>query len=317
MLLQKAFGVVGILSVMALSAPAQKAHLSSVERISVVNDNPLQIQIQTSRPPAAQTQMVSNPDRLVIDIPDSVPGPGLHPLAINRADVGRVRFSRYSANPAVTRVVVDLNSPEWYRVEPNASGLVISLGGAEHASVGPEIGWVSGKASTVQIAPVSLKRAASRESITNEVRVEYANGQLAIHASDATLSEVLFQIQKITGAEIAIPAGTERERVAADFGPGTASEVLGELLNGTGLNFVVVGSPADPNRLRNVILTRKTGEADPPSAFESANEQQVFSAPVIEPDNNPDASGAPPENAQPQQQQPGQPIAPPPEVVPN
>ena len=59
--------------------------------------------------------------------------------------------------------------------------------------------------------------AANAQTPVKGVRVQFATGQLEIHAHDATLSEVLFQIQKQTGAEIAIPAGTEQERVFVDL----------------------------------------------------------------------------------------------------
>jgi len=303
-----------LIALLAASAAAQRGPVS-VEKVSLLSQNPLQIQIQTSRPAAPQVQMVANPDRLVIDIPNSAPAAGLRGLPLMRADARAVRVSQYSTNPAVTRVVVDLNAPEWYRVTPNAAGLVVSLGnsGEKATNEGPAIGWVSSKTGIVHAAPVALKRAAaSRTASANGATVQFANGQLTIHANNATLSEVLFQIQKITGAEIAIPAGTEQDRVAADFGPGTASEVMGELLNGTGLNFVVVGSAADPNQLRSVILSRKTGGSDPPSAFSAPGEPQA-SGPVIEPDN-PEISGPPPESAP---QQPQTNNGPPPEVVPN
>lgn len=304
-----------MIAVLVASAPAQRGSPASVEKLSLLSQNPLQIQIQTSRPAAPRVQMVANPDRLVIDIPNSAPGVGLRGLPLKRADVRAVRISQYSMNPAVTRVVVDLNAPEWYRVTPNAAGLVVSFGnnGAKAADEEPAIGWVSSTGKGAHAAPVVLRRAAVSHSATaNGATVQFANGQLTIHAHNATLSEVLFQIQKITGAEIAIPAGTEQDRVAADFGPGTASEVMGELLNGTGLNFVVVGSAADPNQLRSVILSRKTGGTDPPSAFSAASEPQA-SAPVIEPDN-PEISGPPPENAP---QQPQTNNGPPPEQIPN
>jgi hypothetical protein len=102
--------------------------------------------------------------------------------------------------------------------------------------------------------------AASVPRPVNGVMVDFADGMLTIHAANATLSEILFQIQKKTGAEIAIPAGTEQDRVAADFGPGSPSEVLSQLLNGSGLNFVVVGSESDPKKLRSVLLSRKGPE---------------------------------------------------------
>ena len=115
---------------------------------------------------------------------------------------------------------------------------------------------------------------ARRSAPVNGVSVDFADGMLSIHANNASLSEVLFQIQKKTGAEIAIPAGTEQERVAADFGPGTPSDVLSQLLNGSGLNFVVVGSESDPNALRSVLLSPKGPNIPTPT--------QPYSAPVAQ-----------------------------------
>jgi AMIN domain len=292
----------------AASVAAQRGSVLTVEKVSVLNGSPFQLQIRTSRPSVPQVQMVSNPDRLVIDIPNSAPGLSLRGLPISRDEVRGVRVSRYSDRPPTTRVVVDLNAPEWYRVAPNDSGLLVTLGsGSEGKASAPAIGWLSTRTANRHTAPAVLRKAAVTASPSvNGVTVQFASGLLTIHARNATLSEVLFQIQKITGAEIAIPSGTEQEHVASDFGPGTPSEVLGELLNGSGLNFVVVGSASDPNQLRSVILSRYTGGPDPPSAFASADEAQV-SAPVIEP-GIPDPSEPPPENAPPQPQ----PSSPPP-----
>ena len=186
-----------------------------------------------------------------------------------------MRTGVFSASPLVSRVVVDLTSPQWYQVAPDASGLLVTLGNEQQGANGPTatIGWVSTKTSSASVTTQPAKLVAGRvvsspkPVLTNGVNVQFAAGQLTIHAGNASLSEVLYQIQKKTGAEVAIPSGTEQERVAADFGPGTPSEVLAELLNGSGLNFVVIGSPSDPNTLRSVILTRKSGSVDPPRSF--------------------------------------------------
>jgi hypothetical protein len=274
-----------LLALLAVPVGAQSKHPASVEKISVVGENPFRLQIQTSLPLTPQVQMVSSPERLVIDLPNSTPGAALRRIAVNRGEVIGVRSSLHSQKPAVTRIVVDLNTPQWYRVVPDASGLLISVGGQAQGSadVQSTIGWVSTKSETggqeqiakaqivkTQTAPAVLKAVNStfrRPPIVNGVSIQFANGALSIHCNNATLSEVLFQIQKVTGAEIAIPSGTEQQKVAGDFGPGTASEVLGDLLNGSGLNFVVVGSESDPNMLRSVILSRKDGDTDAPVAF--------------------------------------------------
>jgi hypothetical protein len=77
---------------------------------------------------------------------------------------------------------------------------------------------------------------------------------LSIHAVKATLAQVLFEVQRQTQADIAIPAGAEQEEVIADLGPASARDVLGALLNGSSYNFIFVGSEA---RLERVILTQR------------------------------------------------------------
>lgn len=303
-------------AVLVVSAAAQTGRVS-VGRISVLSDSPLQLQVQLSKPASTQVQMVSSPERLVIDIPNSFPGSGFRGMSINRGEVRGVRVSQYSTRPPVTRVVVDLNSPQWYRVVPNAAGLLVSLGSdrAIGESVQPAIGWVSSKTSS-QRTPVVRQAVATQAQKTNGVTVVFSRGLLTVHAANATLSEVLFQIQKQTGAEIAIPAGTEQERVAADFGPGTPSAVMGELLNGTGLNFVVVGSASDANQLRSVILSRKTGGVDPPAYQEASFAPPPPTAPVIDATQVANATPPPPPDPEQDPAQP-QPHDPPPDTAPN
>ena len=258
-----------------------------VNKLSIVADNPFQFHIDTTAQAVPQAQMIEGPDRLVIDFPNAEPGSTLHRLTVNRGAVRAVRAGLYSRQPRVTRVVVDLTLPQWYRIVPDASGVMVTIGGGASAPSDPgaTIGWVSTK-SPVQIAKSSQqttitkgKATASvpRAAVVNGVSVDFAGGMLTIHANNSTLSEILFQIQKKTGAEIAIPSGTEQDRVAADFGPGTPSEVLSQLLNGSGLNFVVVGSEADPHVLRSVILSRKGSDEDNPAAF-----SQPYTPPVAQ-----------------------------------
>ncbi len=290
------------------SSQAQTGRSSSVGKISVLSNNPLQFQIQISAAVVPRTHIVSDPERLVIDIPNALPGPGLHGTAIHGGEAKGIRVSLFSTVPPVTRIVVDLNRPQWYRVAPDASGLLVSLG-ADPEMAGdtqPTIGWVSAKVSprSNQAGPFSVKKSSAKQNSaagTRALSVQFTNGLLTIHANGATLSEVLFQVQKQTGAEMAIPSGTEQERVAADFGPGPAEEVLGDLLNGSGLNFVLVGSESDSNRLRSVILSRNSGGPVEPARFVPPP-YSPSTAENTEP-QNPEPVPPPPDdnNAQPQQ----------------
>jgi AMIN domain len=84
--------------------------------------------------------------------------------------------------------------------------------------------------------------------------VNFLNGLLSIRSDKATLAQVLYEVQRQTHAEIAIPAGAEQEQVAADLGPAPARDVLGTLLNGSPYNFIFVGKEST---LEQVILTRR------------------------------------------------------------
>jgi len=86
------------------------------------------------------------------------------------------------------------------------------------------------------------------------VTVTFENGMLRIRAEKATLAQVLFEVQRQTQAEIAIPAGAEQEEVVADLGPAPARDVLASLLNGSPYNFIFVGNELS---LERVILTRR------------------------------------------------------------
>lgn len=87
-------------------------------------------------------------------------------------------------------------------------------------------------------------------------KVSYEGGLLAISAQNSTLSEILRDVRKLTGASIEIPQGAS-ERVVADLGPGAPRDVLALLLNGTSFNYVMLGSSSDPKAVSSVILMAK------------------------------------------------------------
>lgn len=88
-------------------------------------------------------------------------------------------------------------------------------------------------------------------------KVGYQGGLLTIAAQNSTLGEILRDVRKLTGASIDIPPGSGAERVVAYLGPGAPRDVLAALLNGTSLNYVMLGSSSDPTMVSSVILTPK------------------------------------------------------------
>lgn len=109
--------------------------------------------------------------------------------------------------------------------------------------------------------------------------VSFQGGQLTISAQNSTLGDILSAVKAQTSATIDLP-GNAPERVVGHFGPGPARDVLTSLLNGTHFNYLLLGSPTDPNALDRVILMAKSTSAaessPPPSEQPSAYNQTVY-----------------------------------------
>jgi hypothetical protein len=92
------------------------------------DDHDLDVEITATKPIIPRTQTVTDPDRLIVDLPEARPGAGLQKIPVNRGELRSVRVGLLSANPPITRVVLDLTAPIDYRVSPLANTIVVKLG---------------------------------------------------------------------------------------------------------------------------------------------------------------------------------------------
>ncbi len=95
-------------------------------------------------------------------------------------------------------------------------------------------------------------------------QVSFKDGQLTIIARNSSLGAILHDVQMQTGAGIDIP-GNPSDRVVGQFGPGPAREVLASLLNGSHFNYVLLGSPQNPNVLQRIVLLAKSSTSEEPT----------------------------------------------------
>jgi hypothetical protein len=119
--------------------------------------------------------------------------------------------------------------------------------------------------------------------------VTYRDGQLTITARNASLGDVLRAVSTETGAVIEFPAERAGEHFFAQAGPGPVRDVLAKLFNGSGFNYVLLGSPSNPNLLQRMILTN----ASQPTA---SSPSQLSSRPPIPPPQT--AAAAEPETSE-------------------
>jgi hypothetical protein len=264
----------------------------------------VEIEVEASDRVAPQTRVLTDPDRLVIDFPNAIPGAQLRSQSVDRGQVIAIRVGLFQAKPPVTRIVLDLKAAQSYQVFPYGRTVMIKVTGSEPvaASAGSSPNLVATNYTT-HVEPASAPAPPEPELI-----VSYRDGLLGIRANKATLSEVLTAIQQRTGADISSAPGAEQERVVADIDPAPAPEVLARLLNGSKFNFLIVSAASDARKLERVILTERTeGYIAPvPMPEDDPVAQEV--APGPEPPNVVPAPMPPPPqpNPEPQPPQPNQ-----------
>jgi hypothetical protein len=287
----------------ALLAPLVVQAQSSVRTVKVLGaKDAVEIEVEASDRIVPQTQVLTGPDRLVIDFPNAVPSKQLRSQSVDRGEVKDVRVGLFQGNPPVTRVVLDLKTAQSYQVFPNGHTVIIKVMGSGDTSAGVDSPPAEPGARAGLVA-AHYTAGAERVSIENSTKplleVSFREGQLGIRAHKVTLSQVLFAVQQRTGAEVSIAAGAEQETVTVDLAPGPAPEVLARLLNGSKFNFLILSAASDPRQLDRVILSpRAEGAIMPAPAIEVQNDAAVDNDASPEP-------GAQPINTAPIQNPPG------------
>jgi len=233
---------------------------TSVRNIKVLGaKDAVEIEVESSDRVVPQTQVLTGPDRLVIDFPNATPGSQLRSQSVDRGQVKDVRIGLFQSKPPVTRLVLDLKTAQSYQVFPYGRTVMIKItGGGADTSARAEDYAPPQQPTRPGLVIANYVAGAERVRIDPPkpaLEVSFRDGMLAIHSNKATLSEVLYAVQQRTGAEVSIAAGAEQEKVVADLGPAPAAEVLAHLLNGSKFNFLILNAANDPRQLDRVILT--------------------------------------------------------------
>src|SRR6267154_343575 len=110
-----------------------------IGKISVARGSDgLNIEISGSGPMTAKTMKLTHPNRVVVDIPNSVLQGRAREIPVNSNDVKRVRVARYQEG--TTRAVVDMAQMRDFQVVPDGNKLVVQLRESSTASPAPQPG---------------------------------------------------------------------------------------------------------------------------------------------------------------------------------
>src|SRR5581483_4310114 len=121
------------------------SNLASVTAVSAARQGEdVRIEIALSGIVTPSVSTAKNPDRLIIDLPNSTPGLKQSTVAVNSGSVRGVRVALHNATPPITRVVVDLKQAQPYVVTPEANRVIVTISPAVEKSRGAPAAAVSG-----------------------------------------------------------------------------------------------------------------------------------------------------------------------------
>jgi len=128
--------------------------------------------------------------------------------------------------------------------------------------------------------------------------VTYSGGQLKVVGHGARLGQILETIKALTGIALEVPQESADNQIFDEVGPAPARQALMQLLDGTRLNYVILSSSEDPQRVKELILTaqtsmpastpgpaigRSTEQASGPALYGAGFSEATGEAPAIEP----------------------------------
>ena len=131
MAVQKHLGILMLLLGCAAAQTAGTATVQSLKTAREGNDLRLEITLNAAVIPTVET--AENPDRILLDFPDTACNENTKSLAVNANGVRRVRTGQHSTTPMVTRVVIDLDQVHPYTMKAEGNRVILTIGAAETA----------------------------------------------------------------------------------------------------------------------------------------------------------------------------------------
>jgi hypothetical protein len=185
------------------SKPAAVAagKIASVKSFRIVQekDGPA-VEILSTRPLVPSIQAITDPDRLVIDLPNARLDTQQKRIPIQADQISALRADQFQQNPPVARVVVDLLAPRSYTWDAAGNRLVVHLG--KIPSQPNSSPFVAPSVASLTPAPqpvVSAVRSAGPLTVSDK---DGATGSSVTAGTDTTI------LRLSTGGEVHVCPGT-------------------------------------------------------------------------------------------------------------
>jgi type IV pilus assembly protein PilQ len=231
----------------------------TVSNVGVTRHNgAVAVEITASGALQPKAMKLTSPDRVVIDLPNTVLSGKARALTIGNGDIQSVRYSRYQMDPPVTRVVVDLKSAHDFQLTPSGHKLVLTLSAPAAAVARPAAPTSAPQAETVAVtkpaepaataaAPASTKAPETKAQEFVAVQMDAADETRPSERAAQAAAKFMPASASVTSPET--PAGV----------PTTASLQPGPALNMAALQ--AANPPTMPNQgPQSCSRNRYTGE---------------------------------------------------------
>jgi AMIN domain-containing protein len=105
-----------------------------VQSVTAVPDGAnVRVEITLSTPVKPSVDTAFRPDRILLDLPDTICDGNTKKIAVNANGVRRVRAGQHSTTPLITRVILDLDQAHSYTLKTEENRIVLTVGPAATA----------------------------------------------------------------------------------------------------------------------------------------------------------------------------------------
>jgi hypothetical protein len=125
----------GIITLLLSCAAAQNSSApATVQTVTTAREGTdLRVEITLNAPVRPSVEIAENPNRILLDFPETTFSDKTKNVSVNVNGVQRVRTAQHSANPLVTRVVLDLDQVHPYVVTTEGNRVILRISPAERA----------------------------------------------------------------------------------------------------------------------------------------------------------------------------------------
>lgn len=136
----------GIALLLLSCAAAQNPNLLTVRKVTTSRQgSDLRIEITVSAPVKPEVDTALNPNRILLDLPNTICYDNTRSVSVHANGVRQVRTAQHSTSPYVTRVVLDLDEVRPYVVTTEGNSIILTVAGEDkQASRGAPVAATSG-----------------------------------------------------------------------------------------------------------------------------------------------------------------------------